>query len=163
MYGLDLKLILTNALGFLLLVFVLRRLAWGNLLGAIDQRRDAIKKEIDAAQALRQEAETLRLTYDEKLKTIDAEARTRIQAAVADGQRIAAEIKEQTHQQVLAMRAQGQEQIRNDIATARLELRNEIVRLTMLATEKLIHESLDGEKQRKLVQDFLREIEGARA
>ena len=30
-------------------------------------------------------------------------------------------------------------------------------------TEKLVHESLDGEKQRKLVQDFLREIEGARA
>ncbi len=163
MYGLDLKLILTNALGFLLLVFVLRKLAWNNVLGAIDARRDAIKKEIDAAHALRAEAEALRASYDDKLKSIDAEARTRIQAAVTDGQRIAAELKEQTQQQIAVMKIQAQEQIKNEMASARIELRDQIVRLTMMATEKVIKESLDSERHRKLVGDFLSEVDNVRA
>ncbi len=162
MFGVELKFLLTNAVGFLLLVFILRKLAWSNLLGAIDARREAIRREIEAAEALRAEAERQRADYDARLAKIEAEARAKLQEAVADGQRIAAEIKEQTRQEAADMIAKAEERIRLEHAQALIALRDDVVRLTMTATEKVVRESMDGERHERMIRDFLKEIEGAR-
>jgi F-type H+-transporting ATPase subunit b len=163
MYGLDLKLILTNALGFLLLLFVLRKVAWGRLLGAIDERRDLIRREVEATEQLKAEAERLRRDYDERIKTIDAEARARLQAAIHDAERIAGEIRQQADARARDLVAHAERRIAQEQAKALVELREEIVRLTLLATERVLKESLDGERQRRLIRDFIAEVEAARA
>ena len=162
MFGVELKFLLTNVIGFLLLVLVLRNLAWGKLLGAIDARRDAIKSEIEAAQAQRAEAERQRKDYEARLATIEAEARAKVQEAVADSQRIAAEIKEQTRVEAADMIAKAEERIRLEQAQALIALRDDVVRLTMMATEKVVKESMDGARHDRMIRDFLREIEDAR-
>lgn len=162
MFGVELKFLLTNAIGFLLLVLVLRKLAWGNLLGAIDARREAIRTEIEAAEAQRAEAERQRKEYEARLAKIEAEARAKVQEAVADGQRIAAEIKEQTRVEAADMIAKAEERIRLEQAQALIALRDDVVRLTMSATEKVVKESMDGERHERMIRDFLKEIEGAR-
>ena len=162
MFGVELKFLLTNAIGFLLLVLVLRNLAWGKLLGAIDARRDAIKSEIEAAEAQRAEAERQRQDYEARLATIEAEARAKVQEAVADSQRIAAEIKEQTRVEAADMIAKAEERIRLEQAQALIALRDDVVRLTMMATEKVVKESMDAARHDRLIRDFLQEIGDAR-
>ena len=163
MYGLDLKLILTNAVGFFLLLFVLRRVAWGRLLGAIDERREGIRRDLDSVDHLKAEAETLRRDYEERLKGIDAEARTRLQAAVHEAERIASEMKAEAQAATREMRAHAAQQIAQEHAKAIVELREEIVRLTLLASERVIKESLDTERQRRLIREFIQEVETPRA
>ena len=163
MYGLDLKLIITNAIGFFLLLFILRKLAWKQLLGAIDQRRDSIRAEVEAGQKLKADAESLRRDYEERMKGIEAEARAKLAAAVHDAERVAAEMKEQAHMEARDMIAKAEERILHEQAKAMLALREDVVNLTMIATEKILKESLDTEKQRKMIRDFLAEIEGVRA
>ncbi len=162
MFGVELKFLLTNAIGFLLLVVVLRKLAWGRLLGAIDARRLAIKREIEAAEAQHAEAARQRKDYETRMAAIEAEARSKVAEAVADGQRIAAEIKEQTRVEATDMIAKAEERIRLEQAQALVALRDDVVRLTMMATEKVVKESMDGARHERMIRDFLREVEGTR-
>ena len=162
MFGVEVKFLLTNAIGFLLLVGVLHKLAWGRLLGAIDARRLAIKTEIEAAEAQRAEAERQRKDYESRMARIEAEARAKVAEAVTDGQRIAAEIKEQTRVEATDMIAKAEERIRIEHEQALIALRDDVVRLTMMATEKVVKESMDGERHERMIRDFLKEIEGTR-
>ena len=162
MFGVEVKFLLTNAIGFLLLVGVLHKLAWGRLLGAIDARRLAIKTEIAAAEAQRAEAERQRKDYESRMARIEAEARAKVAEAVTDGQRIAAEIKEQTRVEATDMIAKAEERIRIEHEQALIALRDDVVRLTMMATEKVVKESMDGERHERMIRDFLKEIEGTR-
>ena len=61
------------------------------------------------------------------------------------------------------MRAHAAQQIAQEHAKAIVELREEIVRLTLLASERVIKESLDTERQRRLIREFIQEVETTRA
>src|SRR4029077_3101190 len=91
----DVPQVLTQILGFLLMVWILRRYAWGPVMGMLEARREKIAGEFKEADRLKAEAVGLKARYETDMKGIEAQARQRMQEAVAEGQRVAAEIKTQ--------------------------------------------------------------------
>src|SRR3990172_13171040 len=91
----DIQQILTHIVGFLIALWILRRFAWGPLLGVLEERRRKIKSDFDAAADKRREAEDTAARYAAQLKDIEAEARQKIQEAITDGRRMAGEIREE--------------------------------------------------------------------
>ena len=85
----DIRQVLTQILGFLLMVWILRRYAWGPLIGMLEARREKIAGEFKEVERLKSEAGELKARYDGELRTIEAQARQRITEAVAEGQRVA--------------------------------------------------------------------------
>jgi hypothetical protein len=57
------KILVTNVIAFLILVWVLAKYAWGPMMSVLDQRRDKIKSQYDAAADKLGEAEQLRQDY----------------------------------------------------------------------------------------------------
>src|SRR6056297_520579 len=88
------KILVTNVIAFLILVWVLAKYAWGPMMSVLDQRRDKIKSEYDAAATKLGEAEQLRQDYDSKLAEIKALERERLQEAVKRGEEIAARLEQ---------------------------------------------------------------------
>src|SRR6185436_7436700 len=78
----DVPQVLTQILGFLLMVWILRRYAWGPLLGMLEARREKIAGEFKEADRLKAEAVALRGKYEAELRTIDAQARQKINEAM---------------------------------------------------------------------------------
>ena len=52
----DIRQVITQILGFLLMVWILRRYAWGPLMGMLEARREKIAGEFKEADRLRGEA-----------------------------------------------------------------------------------------------------------
>ena len=52
---------------FLLLVFLVKKFAWGNIVGILDQRAQKISEDIDSAEAARKKAEDLAQKREEAL------------------------------------------------------------------------------------------------
>src|SRR4051812_21383059 len=86
--------ILTQALGFIILVFVMRKLFWKPILNTLDTRRDKIKNELDHIETSKKDLEKLKTEYAVHLQKIEDEARAKIAEAVEEGRRIAREIQE---------------------------------------------------------------------
>ena len=66
---------------FLLLVFLIKKFAWGNIIGILDQRAQKISDDIDGAEAARQKAEDLAQKREESLAGSREEAATIVETA----------------------------------------------------------------------------------
>jgi F-type H+-transporting ATPase subunit b len=149
----------TQILAFLIFVWILKRYAWGPLTAMIDARKAAIEEQFDRIAGLEKDAKALEAQYAAKMKDIDTEARKHVQEAVGEGRRVRDEIIERARQEGEELREKQQRLLQLEVAKARIELRDEIVGMTIAATEKLLRENLDHDRQRGLVTRFLDEVE----
>lgn len=153
--------IITHALGFLIVLWVLRKFAWGPIMNVLEERRQKIKSDFDAAAEKRREAEEAASVYAARMKDIENDARAKLQEAVEDGRRVAAEIREEAREEARKIIEKARADLERDVAKAKVELRNELVSMSLTATERLIRQQLDDEGHRKLIAGFIDELEQA--
>jgi|SRR6185503_2646702 F-type H+-transporting ATPase subunit b len=158
----DVPQVLTQILGFLLMVWILRRYAWGPVMGMLEARREKIAGEFKEAERRKAEAEGLKAKYDAELRTIDAQARQKINEAMAEGQRVAGEIKTQAQTDAAARLERAADEIAREREKAKEIVKEQIVTLSLRAAEKILRQKLDDPAQRKLVGEFVDEVEAAR-
>src|SRR5689334_12947871 len=154
----DIRLVGTQILGFLLLLWALRAWVWGPVLKGLEQRRQAIAGRFDDADKAQAAADALKLQYEQKLKGADAEARARIQQAMAEGQKLAAEVKAQAQAESQQRLERAADEIAREREKAKEGFKLQVVSLSIRAAEKILREKLDGESQRKLVGEFVDEV-----
>ncbi len=161
MLQLDLQQIISQAVSFVLLVFILRRFAWGPILKVLDERRTRIETDLRHAAEAKAEMSRLQQDYTQRLAKIEEEARGKIQQAVVEGRRIAGEIQEDARAQAQKIIAKSQDTIELELAKARVSLRDALADMTVTAAEQLLRQRLDPEKDRQLVTSILQELEEA--
>lgn len=150
---------LTNVLAFLILLLILRRYAWGALLKLIDERQQKIASEFEGIERSKQEMEGLKARYLEGMAKIEEEARAKIQQAVAEGRRVASEIEEGAREHARQNLEKTKEAVAQEVAKARVELRDQVVDLAIAATHKVMQQHLDEETDRKMIEAFIREVD----
>jgi F-type H+-transporting ATPase subunit b len=158
----ELAQILTHIVGFLIAFWVLKRFAFGPLLKMLEDRREKIRADFDEADKAKSTAEQLAADYEERIKNIEAEARQKIQEAITEGRRVSAEIKEQAHAEARGIIEKAKGDLIRDIATARVQLKQDIVAMTLDATRKILNESLDDQRHRRLIGEFIDQVETAK-
>ena len=150
--------VLSQAVAFLLFFWILKKYAWGPILGLIDERNRKIEEGFGRAEAAEKQSAELKQQYEERLRAVEAEARERIQQAVAEGRQTAQEIQEQARRESEKLMARTREMAETEIAKARIELKEDVEKYTLAAAEKLIHERLDEASHRRLVDEFITEL-----
>ena len=153
--GLEIGQIVTHIIGFLIAVLLLKKFAWKPLLSILEERRSKIKSEFDNIDEEKKKVEDLVSDYQTKLKEIDSLARVKIQEAARDGQKLANEIKENARGESKDILTRAREEIQMDVDKAKVQLRDDLVNMTIRATEKLIREKLDDQKHKKLIAEFI--------
>ena len=86
----DFKQVATQIVGFLIFLFLIRKYAWGPVLGTLEARRAKIVGDLAHAEKEKQDAAALKADLDRQLKGIEAQARQKIQEAVSEGQNTSA-------------------------------------------------------------------------
>lgn len=144
---------------FLIVFFVLRKLAFKRIQRLIDQRRDRIREALDAADKARQEARELReLTQTER------------ESAKAERETMLAEARRQAQAQFEASKAQADEDLQRRLEENRREIdaenvklresiRRDVVELTLLASEKVTGKVLDSDDQKRLIDETVKELD----
>ena len=155
----DLQLLLTHVVGFLLVVWLLRRFAWGPVLTYLEQRRQKIAGEFDKIEQQHQAAAKLKAEYEDHLRNIEAERRQKIQEAVKEGNAAAAKIKERAQEERHQRLERVNEEVRMLEDSAHETLRKRTVELALRAAEKAIQAKLDDPKHEELIDRFIQDLE----
>ena len=154
----DIRQVLTQILGFLILLWGLRKFAWGRVMGMLEARRQKIAGEFELAATKQSEAEQLKGRYEQELRGIEAQARQRILDAVAEGQKVAAEIKAQAQREAVERGVRAEDEIAREREKAKEVLKEQMIHLAMRSAEKILRQKLDDASQRKLVGEFIDEV-----
>jgi F-type H+-transporting ATPase subunit b len=149
-------------LAFIVFAWVLYKFAWKPILGTIDARKDAIETSFADIEKKQAEVARLQEKYETQLREIQEETTRRIQDAIKHGDELAQKIRADAE----AARDKILEKARADIdrerAIASAELRNQVVELSILISEKLLKDpkivTLDVHKH--LLERYLAEVEG---
>jgi len=151
--------LIAHAISFIVFLFLVRGAFNTIILPPMRERRERIKAEFERIEQEKAEVGKIRQEYEAHLKKLDQESRQRIQEAVAEGQRVATEIREGSRKEAQEMITRAREEIAIERDKAQATLRNEVVDLATEIASKLIREELTADKHRKLVDDFLAEVE----
>jgi F-type H+-transporting ATPase subunit b len=154
----DVRQLVTQILGFLIVLWILGRYAWPTVLGYIDARRAKIASDLETAEAEKRKATGLKEELEKELRSIEAKARARIQEAVSEGQRVASEIKSGAQREVTSRLQRLSQELEQEREKAMVALRQDMVRMTIEATEKILREKLDEKTQRRLAEEFIGKV-----
>lgn len=156
--GIDPRFILISAVGFLILVFVLSKFAFGPLLGVLEQRQTTIRGNLDEAEARRNEMVRLQHEYEERLAKIEDEARDKIQSAIREAQAARDEIITKAQADSHAIVARGNEELAQERAKAMEEMRNEVAELAIQVAGRVVKQNLDAGNHARLIDDVIGSI-----
>jgi F-type H+-transporting ATPase subunit b len=151
-------LLIWTIITFVTLVFVLRMFAWKPLLEALKKREEHVRSSIERAEFAKQEAERILEENRKQLANAEAEAHRILNEGRALGDKLKSEIVDQANQQSRRMVEQAKQEIERDKEAALSQLRNEVANLAIKAAEKILDETLDENRQRKLVDAYLKEL-----
>jgi len=153
--GINVTWLLAQLINFGLLLFLLWRFAYKPVLGMLNGRKQKIQESLEYADKVKQDAAAQQKEFEKKLE----ETRREMQAAAASAAQVGEKEREaivaQAHAEARKMVEQARGQIEYERKQMLSDLREEVVRLSMLATHQVVSTSLDENAQRKLVTEFL--------
>ena len=139
-------------------LFVVKKFFLNKVLAILDARREAADKEIVDAQNAREEAMTIKATYEENMRQAKAEAT----ALLASAQKTASVRSEEIINQAQAQAAQIKEKAAADIAQEKKkainDAKDEIAGIAMEIAGKVVGRQLSDADQAKLVDQFIDEL-----
>jgi len=144
---------------FLILLVLLGKFAWKPIMDAMNAREAGIKGDLERARGDREDAERL---LGEHRSLIDQARRERADAVEAgrkDAERLKAEILDEARKQRDQLAQQAQAQIEAGLRQARGDLKGEAADLAINVALKLIGSTVDEATQRRLVEDYLADLE----
>jgi F-type H+-transporting ATPase subunit b len=142
-------------------MWLLYKLAFPRIAEALDRRQHAIEESIDAAERTRREADRLLEEYRERLAQARSQADEIVTRARRTGESAEAELLAEARAKREEMMEQTRREIDAETRRAIQQIRGEVADLTIAATEKVTRKALDGDDQRRLVEEALSELDFA--
>jgi F-type H+-transporting ATPase subunit b len=149
-------LIIWTIITFIFLLLLLKKFAWKPLLEALQRREESVRGSIKRAEMAKQEAEQLLEENRKLLERAGQEGLRILNENRAYAEKLKDEIIDKANQQSRRMVEQAKQEIERDKEAALVQLRNEVANLAILAAGKILDETLDENKQRKLVDTYLK-------
>jgi F-type H+-transporting ATPase subunit b len=147
-----------TVLTFLLLLGVLKKVAWGPIIDALETRENEIKDALNAAEKAREEAERVSSDYEESIRKAQAEAQQIISDGKAAGEKVKADIETAAQAKADEMLEKAKTQINAERETAINDIKAVAVEISLAAATKVISKNLDSDDNRKLVDEALEGI-----
>ena len=147
-----------SLISFIILMVILYKYALPSITEILDARQEKIKGDIDQAEKLRGDAERLKGEYQRNVIKAEEEAEGKIQAAVVKAKEISDGIVKESHQAAADNRAKAQLGIDIEKKKALVEIRNQVVDLTILSSSRLIQQSIQRGTAEKLVDDVIKGV-----
>ncbi len=151
----DVGLMFWTVVTFLVMVVILKKIAWGPLLGAIEEREEKIRVELEAAAKNRQEMEALKNNYAQQWAELEAKAKEFLSDAQQKGNLAKESLLKEAEEQARKLTDKTRQQLEIEKERLVKELQTEVTSLSLLIAEKLMQKSVDKQVQDNMVQEFI--------
>tara|TARA_B110000263_G_C14782045_1_gene273673 strand:- start:6 stop:491 length:486 start_codon:yes stop_codon:yes gene_type:complete len=150
--------LLWSMITFLLLLFVLKRVAWGPIISALETRENEIKEALNSAANARADAEKATADYESIKKEAQSEAQTLLSEAKSMKDKMISEAVEEAKVKADVEIKSALELINAEKANAVKEIKTVVVDLSIQAASKLIDKNLDNADNKKFINETIDKI-----
>lgn len=158
----DPGLFIWTILTFLVLVALLAKFAWRPLLAALERRQQLIAKSIEDAERARAELERVRQDAAKLLADARVEGEAIVARSRVAADRLGEDLRQKAAGEAAGILKKAEREIQLETARAIEQVRREAVELSVAIASKILHRSISAEDNRALIEDTIKQIDGAR-
>ena len=155
--GINLPLLVAFIVNFIILLVLLSLFLYKPVLKMLDERQAKIKDSIAQAEQIEQQSARTHEDIKIQLESARKDGQNIIAQAEQIGERLKSEAKGEARKEAEAVIAKANIEIQQQRDRDLEELRRQFADIAILAAEKVINETLDKEKHRKLIDETLDE------
>jgi F-type H+-transporting ATPase subunit b len=155
--GVNLPLLVVFIVNFIVLFVLLRLFLYKPVLKMLDERAKRTKDAMELAEVTKKEFEQAKVEVQKQIEKGRQEAQAIIAQATQVGERLKEESREEAAKQAQAMVDRTRSELEAERGKIVDGLRREFADIAISAAEKVIKETLDKEKHRKLIEETLEE------
>jgi F-type H+-transporting ATPase subunit b len=157
--GINLGYLISQIVNFTLLAVLLYFVAYKPILRMLDQRSARIKQGLEDAELASRRAAEMEQEFEQRLAEARKEGQEIIAQATQMSEKARQEILETAREESRAQVEKAKEEISRERELAMSELRQQVADLSLNISEKVIGKSLDQQRQRELIAEFLEQTE----
>ena len=143
---------------FLLLIFLVKKYAWGNISSILDERAEKISSDIDGAEEARKKAEELASKREAELAGSRTEAKTIIENAKGTAEKSKADILAEAKLEAGRLKEKANQEIAQNKAEALQSVKGEVADLTVSLAGKIILQNLDSHAHKELIDQYIDQL-----
>lgn len=151
-------LIFWTVVTFIILLFVLKKVAWKPILAALDQRESAIRESLEKAEKAQEEARKILEQNEANLAKAEEESKKIIDQSRAYAEKLKEQMLHDSKIQAKKIIEDASAEIDRKKEAAFSELKNQVAEIAVNAAEKILRENLDAESNKKIVNQYISEI-----
>lgn len=155
----DIGLVIWMSITFLIVLFLLKKFAWGPILKMIHEREASIEEALKSAERAKAEMQALQAD-NERIIAEARQERDRMMKEARDMKdAIVGEAKSKAKEEADKMLAIARETIHNEKMAAITDLKNQVAQLSIDVAEKILKRELAAEsKQKELLGDLMKDV-----
>jgi F-type H+-transporting ATPase subunit b len=150
--------LIIGALAFGVLFFFLWKRAMPQINKILEQRREKIQGDLEKAEQAKEEAQQLLADYREQLAGAREEANKVIEEARKTAEAMRRDLTAKAEEEYQAIVGRAQEEIRAERDRVFQELKTQVGELSLALAGRVVGESLDKERQHRLVDEYIEEL-----
>ena len=151
-------LIFWTVITFIILLLVLKRVAWKPILTALDQREAAIKESLEKAEIAKEEAQKVLDENQANLAKAEEESKKIIEQGRVYAEKLKDQMLHESKLQAQKIISDASDEIERKKESAFNELKNQIAEIAVQAAEKILKENIDKERNKRIVNDYIGDI-----
>jgi F-type H+-transporting ATPase subunit b len=155
--GINLPLLVVFIVNFIVLLVLLRLFLYKPVIKVLDERAERTKDAIELAEATKREYEQAKGEIQKQVEKGRQEAQAIITQAMQVGERLKEESRQEAAKQAQVIIDRTRSELETERDKIVGDLRREFVDISIAAAEKVIKETLDKERHRKLIEETLQE------
>ena len=143
---------------FIVMLAIVKKFAWGTIMGMMKQREEFVANEIDSAEKSRQEA----AKYLEEQRVLLKEARTEAQELIENAKKQAdiqrEDIIVSARSEAGRLKESAKLEIEQQKENAVAAIKEQVASLSVLIASKVIEKELSEKDQQKFINDYIQEV-----
>lgn len=154
-FGIDGKILLAQLVNFLVVLFVLKRFAWGPIVQRLDMRSKKIEEGMKDAEEAAKRLKSADAERASVLAATKAEAAKVVEAARADAEAARAELVGRAKDDVERVVVSGKAQLKAEQEAMKSELKREVAEFAVEAAKRILAEGVDKASSERLASEMV--------
>ena len=151
-------LIIWTIVTFLILLFILKKVAWKPILSALDQREKDIKDSLEKAEKAKEDAQRILDENQANLAKAEEESKKIIEQSRSYAENLKEQMLKESKEQSKKIIEDAAEEIDRKKDSAFEELKDQVAKIAVNAAEKIMKQNLDADKNKHIVDSYLKDV-----
>lgn len=157
--GIEWRVMVVNLAGFLVLLALLKKYAFGPIDNILAEREREVDADIDEAERAKEMALADKRVMEEELAKLDERAEAIVADAEKEAEQRRQELVARAREQSQQIVAEGERNVELATRRAREQLQQETAQIAVQVSERALRQALNEQRQAALVDAFISEIE----